>query len=95
MEDEYSGLIEAFYEIYRPLQKKHNLRLHEHFDIYDDGLIEIWKHEKEDKRTYICRVKEESPAECYRKAIEELKAWAEMKGVQEEWTIYRFGSATA
>ena len=34
---EYREVIKRFYEVYRPLQKRHNLRLHSHFSIYDGG----------------------------------------------------------
>ena len=37
-DEEYREVIRRFYEVYRPLQKRHNLRLHSHFSIYDDGL---------------------------------------------------------
>ena len=45
MEDEYKEIVRKFYEIYRPLQKKYNLRYHMHFSIYEseDDLIEIWE----------------------------------------------------
>ena len=33
MEDEYKEIVRKFYEIYRPLQKKYNLRYHMHFSI--------------------------------------------------------------
>ena len=39
-DEEYREVIRRFYEVYRPLQKRHNLRLHSHFSIYDDGFIE-------------------------------------------------------
>ena len=42
-DEEYREVIRRFYEVYRPLQKRHNLRLHSHFSIYDDGFIEIWE----------------------------------------------------
>lgn len=73
MEDEYKEIVKKFYEIYRPLQKKYNLRYHIHFDIYDDGLIEIWKYRGETKEICICRVKEKEDVDCYKRAIEYLK----------------------
>lgn len=42
--DEYREVVKEFYRVYRPLQKKHNLRMHSRFSIYDDGLIEIWEY---------------------------------------------------
>ena len=49
MEDEYKEIVRKFYEIYRPLQKKYNLRYHMHFSIYEseDDLIEIWEYSGE------------------------------------------------
>ena len=41
---EYSEAVKEFYRVYRPLQKKHNLRMHSRFSIYDDGFIEIWEY---------------------------------------------------
>lgn len=60
-DDERRALIQEFYQIYRPLQKKRDLRLHSHFSIYpnDDDFIEIWEYAND------------------RRAIEELKAYAE------------------
>lgn len=47
MEDEYRQIVGEFYSIYRPLQRRHNLRLHSHFSIYpnSDDFIEIWEYE--------------------------------------------------
>lgn len=61
-----------FYSIYRRLQKKHTLRLHSHFSIYDDGLIEIWEYKGDQRTRAICKVKEESEIECYKRATEAL-----------------------
>ena len=79
MEDEYSKVVRKFYEIYRPLQKKYNLRLHTHFDIYDDGRIEIFEYEGEVRGKYVCRIKEKEDIECYRKAIQELENYRKEK----------------
>ncbi|MBD5449694.1 MAG: hypothetical protein HDR28_05985 [Lachnospiraceae bacterium] len=73
MEDEYREIVRKFYEIYRPLQKKHNLRYHMHFDISDDGLIEIWEYEEKKKKKCISIVREEKDIDCYKKAIEDLE----------------------
>lgn len=42
-DSERRALIHEFYQIYRPLQKKRDLRLHSHFSIFpnDDDFIEI------------------------------------------------------
>ena len=84
MKDEYSEVVRKFYEIYRPLQKKHNLKLHTHFDIYDDGRIEIWECEGETCVKHVCRVKEKEDIECYRKAIQELEHYRREKEKRED-----------
>lgn len=79
MEDEYKKVINEFYEIYRPLQKKYNLRIHESFrlsskfDADIEGKIEIWKYEGEQRKKLICNVSENDIVECYKKAINDLK----------------------
>ena len=73
MEDEYKEIVRKFYEIYRPLKKRYNLRSHIHFSIYDDGLIEIWECKGETKGKCILRVREEEDIDCYKRAIDELK----------------------
>lgn len=71
-EGERRKAIREFYSIYRRLQKKHSLRLHSHFSIYDDGLIEIWEYKGDQRTRSICKVKEESETECYKRATEAL-----------------------
>lgn len=78
-DDERRALIHEFYQIYRPLQKKRDLRLHSHFSIYpkDDDFIEVWEYVNDKKVRQIVRAKEENEVECYKRAIEELKSYAE------------------
>lgn len=71
-ERERRKAIREFYSIYRRLQKKHSLRLHSRFSIYDDGLIEIWEYKGDQRTRSICKVKEESETECYKRATEAL-----------------------
>lgn len=71
--DEYSEAVKEFYRVYRPLQKKHNLRMHSRFSIYDDGFIEIWEYIGEQRSECVCKVKEEKDVECYKRATEELQ----------------------
>lgn len=73
MDEEYEKVIQEFYEIYRRLQKKYGLRMHSHFSLTEDGLIEIWEYAGETKGRCICKVTEETEAECYRRAISDLK----------------------
>lgn len=73
MEDEYTEVVREFYALYRPLQKEHNLRYHMHFDLYSDGLIEIWEYEGEKQKRCISIAREESDIDCYKRAIDDLK----------------------
>lgn len=73
MEDEYKETVRKFYEIYRQLKKKYNLRLYIHFDIYDDGLIKVWEHKGKTKEKCILRANEEKDIDCYKRAISELE----------------------
>lgn len=75
MEDEYSRIVKEFYNVYRPLQKCYNLRLHSYFSIYEDGFIEIWQYAGEQRTKCVCKVKEESDIECYKRAIEALQSY--------------------
>lgn len=72
-DEEYSRVIHEFYQTYRPLQKRYNLRLHRHFDVYGNDYIEIWEYKGDVRGSRICMVKEEGEVACYRRAIEELK----------------------
>lgn len=54
-EEERRKALREFYSIYRRLQKKHTLRLHSHFSIYDDGLIEIWEYKGDQRTRAICK----------------------------------------
>lgn len=73
MEDKYREMVKKFYEVYRPLQERFNLRSHMHFSVYDDGLIEIWEYRGEQRGKCVLRVKETECIDCYRRAIEELQ----------------------
>lgn len=73
MEEEYSRIVRKFHEVYRPLQKKYNLRSHMKFNLYGDDMIEIWEYSGEARKKCVCKVKEETDAECYKRAIEELE----------------------
>lgn len=46
------------------------MRMHSRFSLYDDGLIEIWEYRGEQKTRSICKIKEESETECYKRATE-------------------------
>lgn len=86
MEDEYRQIVGEFYSIYRPLQRRHNLRLHSHFSIYpnSDDFIEIWEYEGGQRKKCVCKVREETDIECYKRAIEALQSY----GKEREGTTY-------
>lgn len=73
-EDElYKQAVHEFYEVYAPLRKKYNLRMHSHFSIYDEGYIEIWQYEGDTRKRRVCWVKEEDDVEVYKKATDTMK----------------------
>lgn len=49
------------------------MRMHSRFSLYDDGLIEIWEYRGEQKTRSICKIKEESETECYKRATEAVE----------------------
>ena len=61
-------------------RKRYSLRMHSHFSIYDDGLIEIWEYQGDTRKRTICKAKEENEIECYKNAIQELKSFG-----RQEW----------
>ena len=79
-EEEYRAIVRKFYEIYRPLQKRNNLRLHSRFSIYEDGVIEIWEYIGEQRSRCVCKAKEEDEIECYKRAIEALESYGKERG---------------
>ena len=85
MEDEYKEIVRKFYEIYRPLQKKYNLRYHMHFSIYEseDDLIEIWEYSGETRGKCIVRAEETEEIDCYKRAIDELKNYKQEREEKE------------
>ncbi len=87
MEDEHKEIVKKFYEIYRPLQKRYNLRSHMHFSIYEseDDLIEIWEYKGETRGKCIVRAKETEEIDCYKRTIDELKNYKqEREGKEHE-----------
>lgn len=78
-------LIHEFYKIYRPLQKRHNLRMHSYFDIQGKALIEIWEYTGEVRGKCICRIKEmgeTSENDCYKKTTDTLKSYKRKEEVE-------------
>lgn len=83
-DEERRELIHKFYQVYRPLQKRHSLREHSHFDVYGNNFIEIWEQEGDRKGRYICKIKEDTEIECYQRAIEQLEAYSRKDTVKHE-----------
>ena len=67
--------ISKFYRVYRQAQQLSSLRMHSHFSLYDDGLIEIWEYRGEQKTRSICKIKEESETECYKRAAKAVESY--------------------
>lgn len=77
---ERRAVIHGYYQIYRQLQKRNDLREYSHFDIYGNNRIEIWEYAGERRRKCVCKVKEDSEIECYKRATEELKNYGKESG---------------
>lgn len=74
-DEERSKALNEFYQIYTPLRKAYNLRLHSHFDVYGNNFIEIWEYKGNVRGKRICMAKEEGEVACYKRATEELKSY--------------------
>lgn len=81
-EDERRALEDKFYEIYRPLQKRHGLRYHMSFDLFGNNMIEIWEYVGEKKGWRICKTEAETAEECLRLAIGDLKWYETIKEIK-------------
>ena len=88
MEHGYTEAVRDFYRVYRPIQKKYNLRMHSHESLTDDAEIEIWQYAGETKGRLVCNATEESATECYRKITEQLIRYDEMKKGKENGRIH-------
>lgn len=81
-EDERKVLEDRFHKTYRSLKKKYGLRSHESFDIFGNNLIEIWEYKGERKGRRVCKVEEETPEECLRRATGDLEWYAMIKDIK-------------
>ena len=79
--NEYAEAARKFYEAYRPIARRYNLRLHSRFSLYDDGIIKIYQGEGADKRL-IVKVEEKDSALCYMKAMDAVVRWEERRREQ-------------
>lgn len=75
-DEERRALIHKYYQIYRALQKRQSLREHSHFDIYGNNFIEIWEYVGDRRGRCICKVREETETDCYKRAIEVLESYS-------------------
>lgn len=75
-DEERRALIHKYYQIYRALQKRQSLREHSHFDIYGNNFIEIWEYVGDRRGRCICKVREETEIDCYKRAIEVLESYS-------------------
>lgn len=85
-EELYRAAVHEFYEVYNPLRKKYNLRLHSHFSIYDDGYIEIWQYRGETRTRRVCWVKESDDIEVYKRATEYMRDFERREAKKERAT---------
>ena len=74
MEEEYRAAVKKFYETYRPMARRYNLRMQSHFSMRHDGWIKIYKREGTSEKM-IVKCEEENDVECYRRATEALTSW--------------------
>ena len=84
--DEYGTLVRKFYETYRPIGRRYNLRVHSRFTMKGEGFIKIYQGDGPDRKQII-KVEEEDEIACYKKAIDELESWA--RGRENESARYR------
>ena len=76
--DKYAEAPRRFYEVYRPISRKHGLRLHIRFSLHHKGFIKIYQGEGQEKKQII-KVEEEDDVFCFEKATQDLLAWAKEK----------------
>lgn len=88
MELGYTEAVRDFYQVYRQVQKKYNLRMHSYESLTDDAVIEIWQYAGDEKMRLVCNAKEESATECYARITEQLKHYDEMKKGKENGRIH-------
>lgn len=84
-EQEFQKAVYEFYEIYRELQMRMELRMASHISLYGDNYMEIWRYEQGAKERLLLRVRTEkgeddADIECYRKAAGHLR-----DVLMEEW----------
>ena len=76
--DEYAAVVRKFYEVYRPIGRRYNLRVHSRFSMNRPGFIKIYQGDGPDRKQII-KVKEDDDIACYKRAIDELESWAKSR----------------
>lgn len=76
---DYKELNTAYYELYRKLQAKYNLREHRYDCLDDDSYIHVYQYEGLTRGKLVVSVREETIEECLERAIEQLKHFDKMQ----------------
>lgn len=84
--DEYAAVVRKFYEVYRPIGRRYNLRVHSSFSLYRQGFIKIYQGEGPERKLII-KVEEDDDIECYKRATEALISWKQSR--EKEYERYR------
>lgn len=71
--DEYTAVVRKFYEVYRPIGRRYNLRVHSRFSMNRPGFIKIYQGDGPDRKQII-KVEEDDDVACYKRAIDELES---------------------
>lgn len=85
-EDEYKRIVKEYYQIYRALQKKYDLRERSHFDLRGGNCIEVWEYRDGTEEKCICQIKDEEAIGCYKRTIEVLQKYKKKKEEIEQGT---------
>lgn len=62
--DEYAAVVRKFYEVYRPIGRRYNLRVHSRFSMNRPGFIKIYQGDGPDRKQII-KVEEDDDVACY------------------------------
>lgn len=71
--EKYKKAVNDFYRVYVPARQKYSLRMDANFSMFDDGVIEIWRYERERRVEQVCKVKEVDDVICYKRAKREIE----------------------
>lgn len=71
--DEYAAVVRKFYEVYRPIGRRYNLRVHSRFSMNRPGFIKIYQGEGPDRKQII-KVEEDDDLLATRERLMNWKA---------------------